>query len=240
MISKKFLVLPAFAALILSFALIPVDAQETELIPSWVKATAGWWSEGNINDDEFMEALEFLIENGAIDINVDESNQDMSPDPFGRADNPQAVAIEEGLRAEVKTHEDTIGDLESQLEQFGDEDTRTWYKTEIEDLRQKWQDEYREKSDLQESYDLVLSQKQSLQNHIDQLNEQLEKYPDAESLETHNQEMNQLKQTLHTALDEKREIEDQNKQLVAQNKSYVDHVSNLQEQINDLQEQLEE
>jgi tetratricopeptide (TPR) repeat protein len=37
-------------------------------IPEWIKPIAKWWSEGNINDSEFVSALLYLIENKIIQI----------------------------------------------------------------------------------------------------------------------------------------------------------------------------
>lgn len=55
---------------IIPMLVIPVLAQETEdkPIPSWVKSVAGYWSEDKINDGEFIEALEFLIDNNVINL----------------------------------------------------------------------------------------------------------------------------------------------------------------------------
>jgi len=45
-------------------------------IPEWVRPIAKWWSEGNINDDEFNSALIYLIENDIIQIPpVEQQNQ---------------------------------------------------------------------------------------------------------------------------------------------------------------------
>lgn len=35
-------------------------------IPDWVKNNAGWWSEGRISDDEFVQSIEWLIEEGIM------------------------------------------------------------------------------------------------------------------------------------------------------------------------------
>ena len=35
-------------------------------MPSWIKNNAKWWSEGNISDQNFLDGIEFLIENGII------------------------------------------------------------------------------------------------------------------------------------------------------------------------------
>ncbi len=41
---------------------------EITSIPQWVKPMARWWSEGNIEDEEFISALMFLINNKIIEI----------------------------------------------------------------------------------------------------------------------------------------------------------------------------
>ena len=47
----------------------------TGTIPEWVKNSAGWWSEGIISDDEFVRAIQFLIEIGVIIVqSVDNSD----------------------------------------------------------------------------------------------------------------------------------------------------------------------
>ena len=33
-------------------------------VPSWVKNTAGWWADDQIDDQEFIKAIQFLIKNG--------------------------------------------------------------------------------------------------------------------------------------------------------------------------------
>ena len=35
-------------------------------IPSWVRISAGWWAEGMIDDDSFVQAIQFLIQNGVM------------------------------------------------------------------------------------------------------------------------------------------------------------------------------
>ena len=37
-------------------------------IPSWVKNSAGWWSDGTINDETFLQGIGFLIKNDIIQI----------------------------------------------------------------------------------------------------------------------------------------------------------------------------
>ena len=37
-------------------------------IPSWIKNTVGWWADGAISDEEFVKAIEFLINKGIMKI----------------------------------------------------------------------------------------------------------------------------------------------------------------------------
>lgn len=37
-------------------------------IPSWIKTNAGWWAEGQISDSDYVEGIQWLIENGVIRI----------------------------------------------------------------------------------------------------------------------------------------------------------------------------
>ena len=39
-------------------------------IPEWIKGVADWWVQGIILDEEFLEAIEFLVNNGMIEINA--------------------------------------------------------------------------------------------------------------------------------------------------------------------------
>ena len=44
-------------------------------IPSWVKNNAGWWSEGLLNDSDFVEGIKYLINDGVIVIPFTESGE---------------------------------------------------------------------------------------------------------------------------------------------------------------------
>ena len=55
--------------LILGFALIPLSINaESEIVPGWIKNTAGFWANDQISDVEFVNAIEFLISQGTIQI----------------------------------------------------------------------------------------------------------------------------------------------------------------------------
>jgi len=37
-------------------------------IPSWIKNNAGWWADGIISQDDFVNGIKFLIEKGIIHV----------------------------------------------------------------------------------------------------------------------------------------------------------------------------
>ena len=50
------------------------NTEGTDIIPSWVRNNAKWWSAGLISDEEFLSAIGYLIENGLIELeNVENS-----------------------------------------------------------------------------------------------------------------------------------------------------------------------
>ncbi len=51
-----------------AFSLQITYGEEQTSIPEWVKGIASYWVDGNITDDEFAEAIEFLLENEIITI----------------------------------------------------------------------------------------------------------------------------------------------------------------------------
>jgi len=41
---------------------------ESLQVPEWVKNNAGWWAEGTLEDSTFINGLEFLVQQGIIDV----------------------------------------------------------------------------------------------------------------------------------------------------------------------------
>ena len=37
-------------------------------IPSWIKNNAGWWADGSIDDDSFVQGIQFLVQEGFMKI----------------------------------------------------------------------------------------------------------------------------------------------------------------------------
>ena len=49
-----------------------IEVNSRENIPNWVKNNAGWWADNEISDNEFLDALEFLIKNEMLIIDLPE------------------------------------------------------------------------------------------------------------------------------------------------------------------------
>ena len=43
-----------------------------QVVPSWIKNTAGWWANDEIPDEEFVSSLQFLVENSIINVKSSE------------------------------------------------------------------------------------------------------------------------------------------------------------------------
>ena len=41
-------------------------------IPTWIKNNAGWWADGQIDDNSFVEGIQFMIKEGLMQIPVTE------------------------------------------------------------------------------------------------------------------------------------------------------------------------
>ena len=50
-----------------------VNAQDS--IPDWVKNTAGWWASDAISETEFVNSIEFLINEGIIDVSASSNSK---------------------------------------------------------------------------------------------------------------------------------------------------------------------
>jgi hypothetical protein len=46
----------------------PVEETPVQKIPDWIKNNAGWWANGDIDDDSFVQGIQFLIKEGIMKI----------------------------------------------------------------------------------------------------------------------------------------------------------------------------
>ena len=61
---KKVISILASVILITSF----VGLADAANVPDWVKNNAGWWADGQIDDQAFVSGMQFLIEEGIITV----------------------------------------------------------------------------------------------------------------------------------------------------------------------------
>ena len=43
-------------------------------IPSWIKNNAGWWADGTIDDNSFVQGIQYLIENNILIVSSQTTN----------------------------------------------------------------------------------------------------------------------------------------------------------------------
>jgi len=62
------------------------DVTPEIIVPQWIKSNAGWWADGTVTDETFVNALEFLIEQEIIDMpktaNISEAPKDKTKYEF--------------------------------------------------------------------------------------------------------------------------------------------------------------
>ena len=46
-----------------------------ENVPNWIKNTAGWWATDAISETEFVNAIEFLVKENIIQVNVSQTSE---------------------------------------------------------------------------------------------------------------------------------------------------------------------
>jgi len=80
------------------------NAQAQNLVPDWIKTNAGWWAEGTLDDETFLNGIEFLIENDIINVSSESKSIDVDTITIGfipveKADEltPKAQALEKFL-----------------------------------------------------------------------------------------------------------------------------------------------
>ena len=71
---KNYVLIFVLIITILGLGLTTNVSTENELVHHWVKNTAGWWADDKISETEFVNAIEFLVNEGIIqtDVSTDE------------------------------------------------------------------------------------------------------------------------------------------------------------------------
>ena len=88
------LILILILAFTFGLALIPLSiSAESEIIPSWIKNTAGFWANDQISDVEFMNAIEYLVTQGTIQVPNLTDVQDVDTITIGFIPNEKAEEL---------------------------------------------------------------------------------------------------------------------------------------------------
>jgi hypothetical protein len=69
----------AIIVALLAVGLIMHSANADTSIPSWIKSNAKYWKEGQIGDDEYVKGIQYLIQNGVMQIPTSDNVVDKSP-----------------------------------------------------------------------------------------------------------------------------------------------------------------
>lgn len=130
-------------------------------IPSWVKASAGWWSENLLSDDEYIESLEFLI--NANIINLD--NKIEIQNPIYSALPEESILVQnlnervEELMIKMDEVEYSKDVLEEEFMQKESE-TDAYYQQELENIRSSLTEYYEDKiNTIIDGYDVEIEER---------------------------------------------------------------------------------
>ncbi len=77
-----------------------IDSKNSQTIPDWIKNNAKWWSEDSIDDETFIQGIQFLIKEGIIDIPVSQNSFATSSEQI-----PQWIKTNAGWWADGKIND---------------------------------------------------------------------------------------------------------------------------------------
>ncbi|MDH3618599.1 MAG: phosphate/phosphite/phosphonate ABC transporter substrate-binding protein [Nitrosopumilus sp.] len=102
------LLITAISVIGITSILFAQNAEAQSLVPEWIKNNAAWWAEGSVDDQTFLNGIEFLIENGVINVSSANSSVDVEKltigfIPIEKADEltSKAQSLEEFLENEL-------------------------------------------------------------------------------------------------------------------------------------------
>ena len=55
-----------------------VTTADAASVPSWVKNNAGWWADGTISENDFLNGIQYLIKMGIMKVSASAVSDDMS------------------------------------------------------------------------------------------------------------------------------------------------------------------
>ena len=126
---KKAILSVILTVSIISISITTISAQSQSNIPSWVKTNALWWGQDKISDADYLQGLQYLIENNLLEIpsNVDteyvkEIEQELESTKNLKERYQQEMIA---LKQENERLEQIIQSLESRSYQYDNTPTKT-------------------------------------------------------------------------------------------------------------------
>lgn len=96
-----FTVIAALAVIGVMSVSLTQHVQAESLVPEWIKTNAGWWADGTLDDESFLNGITYLIENDIINVSSESNTVDVDTITIGfipveKADEltPKAKALE--------------------------------------------------------------------------------------------------------------------------------------------------
>ena len=71
---KNSIIFTIVTVAIISVSITSISAQSQMEIPAWVKNNALWWGEGQISDSDYFQGLQYLADNGFLQITSDDNS----------------------------------------------------------------------------------------------------------------------------------------------------------------------
>jgi len=105
---KKLHVIASISVVVILIGIVPSYSTSYD-IPAWVKVIAGFWSQGNISDDEFGESISFLIDKEILQVPIVESL---------RQENTQLQSQVDSLKNTVDEQEQENDSLREDLDEL--------------------------------------------------------------------------------------------------------------------------
>ena len=125
----RFFVLKVLLAGITGLLLLAtiVSSAEAAGVPAWVKNNAGWWSDGTISENDFLNGIQYLIKMGIMQVSSTAVTDDMSsPSQY------------QSSSSESKESQTSSGELEDMLQGCQDKET----KRDVRDCEKAIKEEY--------------------------------------------------------------------------------------------------
>jgi len=127
-----------------------VIAEQDSLIPSWIKDTAKFWVDNQISDNEFVNALQYLVNKGILLIPNNEQRLEMPPDEVEKSEELQdqysydnEILFKIRQAQEIVTNPQVVQFLKSSNQEFAsmynsrsiiDERDETWTATDWKEI----------------------------------------------------------------------------------------------------------